>query len=219
MAIKKHIHNHWHNNRQLMMILIVTLFLTAGVFQYAIGLTYVIKLTTLVIAIMTTLVVLFWDVAYRRRLVLSLIAIITGIIVELIGVNTGLLFGDYQYGTIMGYKIAGVPLLIGATWLLVTVSAWQIVSFSSLKSYQKILIAGGLVVMFDLLLEQFATAFGLWVWDNGIIPLLNYASWFFVSVFLFVIYRKYSKQGNPSLFGASALPLMAIFFWLMLLIS
>ncbi len=206
-----------------MVVFIVAFFLLAGVVQYAVGLTYVIKLTSLVIAIMTALAVIFWDVNYGRRLLLSLIAIITGIVVELIGVNTGLLFGDYQYGTIMGYKIAGVPLLIGATWLLVTVSAWQIVSFSSLKSYQKILIASGLVVMFDLLLEQFATAFGLWVWDNGVIPLLNYASWFFVSVFLLTIYAKYSKQGNPgifgSLFGAFALPLMAIFFWLMLLIS
>jgi putative membrane protein len=219
MAIKKHIHESWHNNRQLMVVFIVAFFLLAGVVQYAVGLTYVIKLTSLVIAIMTALAVIFWDVNYGRRLLLSLIAIITGIVVELIGVNTGLLFGDYQYGTIMGYKIAGVPLLIGATWLLVTVSAWQIVSFSSLKSYQKILIASGLVVMFDLLLEQFATAFGLWVWDNGVIPLLNYASWFFVSVFLLTIYAKYSKQVNPSLFGAFALPLMAIFFWLMLLIS
>jgi bisanhydrobacterioruberin hydratase len=208
----------WQDDKQVLIIGILSFFLIAGVVQYAFGLVYVTRLTALVVAIISALVVLFWDVQPMRRLILALVAIMVGLLTEIIGVNTGLLFGNYQYGEILGFKIAGVPILIGVTWLLVSVSTWQIISYSSLSRVQKVISASGLVVMFDLLLEQYATAFGLWSWENGIIPLLNYASWFFVSMFLFIIYSFYAKQGSPSLIGAVALPLMSIFFWLMLLV-
>ncbi len=49
---------------------------------------------------------------------------------EIIGVNSALLFGDYSYGSVLGLKIGGVPVLIGVTWAFVTVAAWQLVSLS-----------------------------------------------------------------------------------------
>ena len=42
---------------------------------------------------------------------------IAGIIIEIIGVNTGLIFGNYSYGKGLGIKIWGTPLLIGINWL------------------------------------------------------------------------------------------------------
>lgn len=38
---------------------------------------------------------------------------------EIIGVNTGILFGDYAYGTVMGPKLLGVPFLIGINWFVI----------------------------------------------------------------------------------------------------
>src|SRR5689334_22296373 len=42
----------------------------------------------------------------------------TGLITEITGANTGLLFGRYEYGNVLGIKIFGVPLLIGVNWFI-----------------------------------------------------------------------------------------------------
>ena len=44
---------------------------------------------------------------------LVLTCFLGGIVAELIGVHTGLLFGNYQYDNALGWEIAGVPVLIG----------------------------------------------------------------------------------------------------------
>ena len=43
-----------------------------------------------------------------------------GIFVEFLGVNYGLIFGNYEYGQNMGPKFLGVPFLIGINWIIIT---------------------------------------------------------------------------------------------------
>ena len=216
--MKQRIQTYWYHHHEVIAIALTAFFLLAGVVQYAFGLRYVLTLTPLVIGIVTALVLLYWQAPARRKAALFVIAFAVGMITEIIGVNTGLLFGDYAYGTALGLKIAGVPLLIGITWAFVTVAAWQLASFSNFGRLAKIILAAGIIVMFDLVLEQFATAFGLWQWQGGVIPLKNYASWFGVGLALLTTYAHYAKQTKPSLYGASILPLTVLFFWLMLLV-
>ena len=216
--MKKRLQYYWSEYRQQTLIATVAFFLLAGVVQYALGLTYVLSLTPVVIGILAALTVWFWDAPAKNRVYLAVTAIIIGMIVEIIGVNSGLIFGNYSYGPLLGLKIFGVPLLIGITWLLVTLSAWQIVSFSNLGKFAKIIVAAGLVVMFDLVLEQFATAYSLWAWQDAVIPLKNYITWFVVGAVIVTLYEYFAKQKAPSIFGASMLPLMALFFWLMLIV-
>lgn len=216
--MKKLIQHYWKEYRQQSIVGVVAFFLLAGVVQYAVGLTYVLNLTPLVIGIITALTVLFWDASAKNRVYLAISAMVIGMLVEIIGVNSGIVFGNYSYGPLLGLKIFGVPVLIGITWLLVTLSAWQIVSYSNLNKFYKIIVASWLVVMFDLVLEQFATAYGLWAWQNAVIPLKNYVTWFVVGAVIVTLYAFFAKQKQPSIFGASMLPLMALFFWLMLLV-
>ena len=49
-----------------------------------------------------------------------IIGFLTGMITEILGVQLGWIFGDYQYGEALGYKLFGVPLLIGVNWTLLT---------------------------------------------------------------------------------------------------
>ena len=42
-----------------------------------------------------------------------------GITVEIIGINTGILFGDYTYGNVLGLKFKNVPVLIGINWFII----------------------------------------------------------------------------------------------------
>lgn len=214
------IYNFWHKYKEQIMLSFFGILLIAAVIQQAIGWTYVLKITSIMIAVITAVMILFWGIAPRKKVYISAIVIALGIIVEIIGVKTGILFGDYSYGLLLGFKILGVPIVIGITWLMVTMSAWQIAMYDkSLNIYKRLALAGLLVVMFDLVLEQFAIVYGLWQWAGNNVPILNYITWLIVSLVIFVIYNRLAPRWHSSIFVAGILPLMAIFFWLMLLIS
>ena len=212
--------NFINSYKQELSLVATVVFLALGIAQYLIGWQYVLRLTPLVIGVITAVVILFWDINYKQRLQASLVAITIGFSAEVIGVNTGLLFGEYQYSNLaLGLKVLGVPILVGIMWLLVSVSAWQIALLGNFNSWLTVLLASAITVMFDLVLEQYATAYGLWSWQGGEIPLLNYISWFFVSMLIFVCFKFIIKDNKVSLYGVSALPIMMIYFWLMLIFT
>ncbi|NJN34205.1 MAG: carotenoid biosynthesis protein, partial [Saprospiraceae bacterium] len=45
---------------------------------------------------------------------------IFGFVIEMIGVNTGLIFGHYTYDFALGFKVFNTPLSISINWLLTT---------------------------------------------------------------------------------------------------
>ena len=71
-----------------------------------------------------------------------------GFIIEVLGVQTGVLFGAYSYGDPLGFKVFDVPLLIGVNWL--------ILSFSSLGIAGKILNSSMFQVILSSLLMVFS---------------------------------------------------------------
>jgi len=155
-----------------------------------------------------------------------------GVIVEIIGINTGMLFGNYSYGEILGYKFLGVPLLIGINWfIIIYCSGISIHTLlmrlinrvasdtgktpNTLKAISVIVDGATLAVFFDWLMEPVAVKLGFWVWnDDGSIPPLNYICWFFVSLVLLVVfhYAKFSKQNK---FAVNLLLIQLMFFLLL----
>ena len=121
-----------------------------------------------------------------------------GYFVEVLGVNTGLIFGEYQYDTTLGFKLWGVPPLIGVNWLLL-VYAVGVVSEQFLKNLgMKILLGAAFLTLFDYLVEPVAIRLEMWSWKNGLPPIQNYIAWFVVSVLLLSLFHgsKFLKQ-NP----------------------
>lgn len=113
----------------------------------------------------------------------SLIIFVAGIFVEVIGVNTGLIFGLYEYGPTLGIKIFHTPLLIGINWLMLVYGSLVITSKFLDKRYFRAIIAAALMVVFDFALEPSAIKLMMWDW-GGAVPLQNYVAWFFVSYIL-----------------------------------
>ncbi len=138
--------------------------------------------------------------------VFVVIAFTTGMVAEMIGVNTSKLFGSYQYGTVMGYKIKGVPLLIGVQWFVTvfcsgiivqSIHNWVENKYNQLGTkmpvvFQTIsLIVDGalLTTFFDIAMEPVAVKLGFWQWTNNIIPNYNYLCWFVISMMLIIVFR------------------------------
>ena len=126
---------------------------------------------------------------------------------EIIGVHTGLLFGDYSYGKVLGFDIYDVPLMIGVNWFMVVfTSAATVLHFLTyLKSRFKqdadgispllldfMVISGGAVLatFFDWVMEPVAVKLGFWNWSgDGDIPFLNYICWYLLSMILLFLAR------------------------------
>ena len=133
-----------------------------------------------------------------------LLAVVLGLLSEVIGVNTGKLFGAYEYGRVLGPKFMGVPLVIGINWFVITygcgiLASWFIGNVLKEKldtlygHHQIIMIAlmgSGLAVAFDWLLEPVAIKLGFWTWiESGSVPAFNYMSWFLVSLLILMAFH------------------------------
>ena len=150
-----------------------------------------------------------------------LLAISGGLAVEIIGVQTGALFGAYSYGDILGPKIAGVPLILGALWWMSLLgfghwsdrilNRWLNLKNVVLHRLVRGLLAATLMTSLDGLIGPVAIRADWWAWDGIEVPWSNYASWWVVSFAFYMIPQKKSKN-----IGAGLLVAIFLLFFLFL---
>ena len=107
-----------------------------------------------------------------------------GFFVEVLGVYSGLLFGEYQYGKTLGFQFLGVPLIIGVNWVLLVVSSFAISSYFVSNSIFKVVLSSIIMVLLDLVIEPVAIRLDFWHWQAEVIPLQNYLMWFLVALLM-----------------------------------
>jgi len=123
---------------------------------------------------------------------------VLGMVVELIGVNTGLLFGEYKYGENLGIKFYGVPLLIGINWIVLTFLTATFSNRCIKNGWLAPLFGAFLMVALDFFIEPVAPRFDFWHWQSGYAPLRNFIDWFIVSLVLQLIARwNMPQEENP----------------------
>lgn len=132
-------------------------------------------------------------------------------VLEVIGVKTGLIFGKYEYGDVLGFKLLEVPLIIGFNWVLVILGA---ISISKLFTGNKIgisVLAAFIAVTFDYYLEPVAINLGYWSWESETIPLQNYAAWFIIAFIFSIVLLKINPVFNKGI-SREYLLIQLIFF-------
>jgi bisanhydrobacterioruberin hydratase len=159
--------------------------------------------------------------------VFIVIASLTGFFCEMIGVKTGALFGSYHYSNMLGWKINDVPMLISINWFIVIYGSGMLASqirhwiaihipFPGKAIYSKwfglsLVIDGALIAtVFDWIMEPAAVNLGFWSWEGGQIPMLNYISWFLISLFLLAVFALMKMK--PHAFASNLLLIQAAFF-------
>lgn len=184
--------------------------------------------TPLNLLLMTAL--LFW-VQERKNIgffLFFIMCFLVGMGTEMIGVNTGRLFGNYHYGTILGKKLNGVPFLIGINWFMVVFCAGVLMSKvtnwveekydslgvrlkPSLKTFSLIFDGAILATLFDYHLEPVAIKLSFWQWKLGTPPLFNYICWFAISANLLWLFKilHFHKDNQ---FAVHLLIIQALFF-------
>jgi len=126
-----------------------------------------------------------------------IIGTLVGFIVEWVGVHTGYLFGNYRYGANMGWKIDGIPIIIGFNWLLMIVGSASISERIFNNRWLEIVCAAFIMTIFDVVMEPVAIQSDFWQWKNNTIPFYNYVCWFVVGGILqFVYHALYLREPN-----------------------
>ena len=129
--------------------------------------------------------------------ILSILSIfLIGMITESLGVNYGLIFGNYEYGNNLGFKLFGVPYLIGVNWIILTAISANIASFLTKNRSVVLTIITGTILMLamDFVMEPIAPKLDMWRFKNLIVPPSNYVGWLFVGLFTQTLYNLYFRE-------------------------
>lgn len=155
--------------------------------------------------------------SYKKKMIKYtlpfIIVVLFSFFIEVVGVNTGLLFGDYFYGETLGLKVFNTPLLIGFLWLTLSLGAKSIVLRLPKLPKQIIYILSALLMVgIDFLIEPVAIKLGYWQWSSGVIPLYNYLCWF---VFAYVNQLFLKKVNNRNIVLEVLFVINVLFFILL----
>ena len=156
------------------------------------------------------------------------ICFLVGMGTEMIGVNTGKLFGSYHYGSVLGKRLNGVPYLIGINWfvvifcvgiLMTKVTNWMEDKYdeigSRFKPWQKtvsfVLDGALLATILDYNIEPVAIKLSFWQWKYGTPPVFNFICWFAISAQLLWLFKilNFNKDNQ---FAVHLLIIQALFF-------
>jgi uncharacterized membrane protein len=160
-------------------------------------------------AIFTCFALLHGNIYAGRKsiIVLAVLTFVITFIMEYIGVKTGLIFGEYHYGAVLGPKaLDTVPWLVPLSWFMfmyvssVTVDAafggryagWATpLLFAVLDS--------AAMTALDILIDPLWVTRGTWTWTAVqslpagsvfySIPVQNYFGWLLTTIIIFVPYR------------------------------
>lgn len=160
-----------------------------------------------------------------------LLCYVTGMITEIIGANTGKLFGQYQYTDVLGIKLFAVPLIIGINWFIAVYCSCTIIFLLNEWLYKKlstgmrpsivvqlfsfVIDAALLTTLFDFIFEPSAVQLNYWKWlPDDSVPLYNFVCWFIISAALSTVYRllKFDKRNQ---FAVHLFIIQVLFFWVL----
>lgn len=117
-----------------------------------------------------------------RDVVIFGLIFVFGFLVEVIGVNTGLIFGNYQYGSGLGLKLFETPLLIGINWLFLTYASVSVLTSFKLNKLLIVVLAPLAMLVYDFVLEQVAPKMDMWSWFDTSVPVSNFIAWYGIAL-------------------------------------
>ncbi len=162
--------------------------------------------------LLSTLLLLVFHQSWNRSFwIFAAAAFLIGFWAEVIGVHTGLIFGQYRYGPVLGIQLFDVPLIIGINWFLLVYICGEIFVKRIVNDWFAAVFGAATMVLMDFLIEPVAVALEFWSWKGNVVPLSNYLGWFVVALIIQMIYRKLPfEKSNPL---ASFLLLSLIIFF------
>jgi putative membrane protein len=201
------------------LVIIFSIFYLVGVIGHLIPLTkkIMINITPLVLFISFLIIYFYFQSKQKQKFNTWIIATyLFTFFAEVIGTNTGYLFGNYSYTDSLGFRLFNVPLVIGLNWVAIVLGANLIAQKIKLNIYASSFLAALITVVFDIILEPAAIKLQYWSWLNNKIPLYNYITWFILSFIASYFYNKLQIKSN-NILPVFYILIQIIFFTLLLI--
>lgn len=204
------------NRDQVSIFLLVVIYMV-GIVTVLVGHTDELMLLTPYNLIFATTLLLYNAEGFGKvYLVWFFILAISGYLIEWVGIMTGLVFGEYSYGSGLGFKFFDVPLIIGINWAVLVFATAALVDRFAWPNWLKSAVAATLMVSYDILLEPVAIRFDFWSWAGGTIPLQNYAAWWVIA-FLMLLGTFYLIKDRRNKLALPVLVIQSLFFVVVIL--
>ncbi|MEM7035428.1 MAG: carotenoid biosynthesis protein [Bacteroidota bacterium] len=146
------------------------------------------------------------------------VALVVGYGVEVAGVKTGVIFGEYGYGETLGAKLWGVPPVMGLIWMMLVYATGVTVQRWKLPMLAKVALAAAMMTALDVVIEPVAIRLDFWHWALETPPLLNYLGWFVVSFVLHFVFQTAQFEKRNRLAGILLIVQLVFFGTLNLLL-
>ena len=199
---------------------LLVIFYTVGFIGFEMPRTHslFVKLTPLALLLSIVVLIRYHEGKACRKTWLFLAFVFAGgFLIEVAGVNTGLIFGHYNYGEGLSIKLFDTPLMIGVNWaLMVYLSAAVVASLRQNYAVQ-VLLPSAIMVAYDVIMEQVAPKMDMWSWKGETIPLQNYLLWATIAV-VFHAVRYFIRLEVKNRMALPILIIQSIFFLLIWLI-
>ena len=169
------------------------------------------KLSFVSLIIPTVLFLIRLQPSLKNLMLLAIVFIIT-FFAEWIGVNYGWIFGEYIYGDSLGFKIGGVPLMIGVNWVLLSIVSRQALFGFIKNKYLVALLSPVVMLIIDLILEPIAPELDFWNWNNINVPISNYRDWVIVALISQCVLLNFKKLDKLIFWSIMYLIILTLFF-------
>lgn len=130
---------------------------------------------------------------------------------EQAGVETGLIYGNYQYTDALGEKLGHVPIIIPLAWFMMIYPSYIIANLIATKNltvhYSGISMVVWLAVVSALVMTSWDVVIDpylsgptqqAWIWEDGgeyfDVPLHNFAGWLLTTFTIYFLYRLFEYR-------------------------
>jgi putative membrane protein len=159
---------------------------------------------------------------HGRRGVAALLAVACGggLLVEGLGLHTGVPFGPYHYTGTLGPELVGVPVIVPLAWMMMAWPALVVARALARGPVAVALVGGAALASWDLFLDPQMVAAGHWVWADPMpalpfvpgVPLSNYAGWVVVAILMTAaLHRLVGPTGTGQ--APVSRPAAALYLW------
>jgi bisanhydrobacterioruberin hydratase len=205
------------NEKQAIILLIILH--VVGIFGFTLleSNNFFFRLTPVNLLISLFVVLSFHPKWHQKAIFFFVFTFLWGFFIELIGVNTGLIFGQYEYDFALGFELFNTPPVIGINWVLIAYCTAISTNyfFAEEKNWiLKAVVASIVMVFLDFFIEPVAIKTGMWHWQNNVIPIRNYVGWFLTALPIQLLFFKLMGKTKNKI-AVVLLFLMFLFFFVL----
>ena len=160
----------------------------------------------------------FLSYGFKYFAIFGSVTFIFSLLVEILGSKTGWPFGTYSYADSLGFKVAGVPVIVPFAWIMMA----HPVLIAARKTFPSwaFLYGGAGLMVWDLFLDPQMVAAGRWTWVvkgshipfQPEIPVSNAFGWLLSGMFLMTILH-FSTPRERRKVGGSLVAADVMLFW------